>query len=199
MLEVKIKAAGRRYVAPADLRAALGAERARERLADAIEALLVQLDMIDGDPDLEADDTEDSFELSASAQSIAIAYPPCDIEQDSGSWTEWHTRGRRKDDPGVSGRHGLLHEDDEDDDPREEDDDSGQCTEDEISSGGRHYIPRGPGCEISDPSELTSIEGVYHGGARPPWYDDDDEPRLASVTWPAVRDAGFYRPHANSN
>lgn len=196
MLELKIKTDGRRYVYPAELRHRLGADRARQELGDMVEHLLLQLDMIDGDPDFEEDDAEDSFVLSERAAKIATLCPEHDIEQDAAAYAEWHTlRGPQKKGQCLA----TQHEDDEDSDPREEDDDSGQCTEDEVSSGGRHYMPSGPGCELSDPPELTAIEGVYHGGARPPWYDDDDEPRLASTAWPAVRDAGFYRPAANLN
>lgn len=159
MLEVKIKAAGRRYVAPEGLRAALGAQRAREKLADAIEALLLQMDLIDGDPDFEEDDLEDSFLLSDRARGIAAKCPAHDVEQDQGSWTEWHTRGRHKNSLGnVTANGHILHEDAEDDDAAEEDDHSGQCTEDEISTGLGHWgygtgLSNSPGCEISDPGE----------------------------------------------
>lgn len=167
MLELKIKAAGRRYVAPEGLRKALGAERAREKLADAIEALIAQMDLIDSDPDFEEDDLEDSFQLSERASSIATTCPAHDVEQDSGSWTEWHTRGRHKDSLGNVAANGrILHEDAEEDDAPEEDDHSGQCTEDEISSGLGHWgytigTSHGPGCTISDPDgeEYTIVGG----------------------------------------
>jgi hypothetical protein len=108
MLEVKIQAKGRRYVAPADLREIVGAERAREKLADAIEALVAQLDIMDGDPDLE-EDTSD-FELSGD-------------EKGDPAWCEWHTL------PAVTCRRGALN-------GKTLDDWRGMVLEDEEEAGG---------------------------------------------------------------
>lgn len=63
--------------------------------------------------------------------------------QDS-SWTEWHTRGRLKDNPGVHDSR-LLHEDDE----AMGDEQDGTCAEDE--EGFHTAFGSGPGCVIGDP------------------------------------------------
>jgi hypothetical protein len=183
MLEVKIKARGGRYVAPEGLRAALGTERARERLADAIEALVTQLDMIDGDPDLEESDAEDSFVVPYNAASTAIQHPACDIDVDAGSWTEWHTRGRHKDQLGDINCGGqLAHEDDEEDDAPErddepeEDDPAGQRDEDGVNTAHGDLQP-----------EVNDLES----GVFPSYGLDQSEPR----PWSPANDFRSRRPH----
>lgn len=110
----------------------------RAELEGFISVALELLDLADGDPEAEDDD-------------------PAEAVGDEGdqAWIEWHTmRGAQKKGPNLL----AGHEDDEDNDPLEEDDDSGQCTEDEISTGGRQYIAGGAGCEISDP-DYEGTEG----------------------------------------
>lgn len=200
MLEIKIKAKGRRYVSPEGLKEVFGPRRARQELGDMIEALLLQMDMIDGDPDFE-NDTSD--------------FEPGGDELGDPAWCEWHTlTGMRRKSGELNAKpidewRGMIGEDEEEDDPREANGDEHDTNgdegdtnnaEDEVLAGAAlQYRASGPGCAITDPPELTAIESVYRGSANLPWYDDDDEPRLAAVAWPAQRPAYFYRPPANLN
>jgi len=197
MLELRIKASNRRYVAPERLKAEFGARRARYELGSMIEALMLQLDMIDGDPDLE-NDTSD-FENSGD-------------ELGDPAYCEWDTlsaptrRAEALNAKPIHPMHGMIHEDEEEDDapeeddPRESDGDDKDTSnaEDEVFAG-QLWGVNGPGCELSDPPELAKAEGIYQGLGRPPWDHDDDEPRVVPNLWPAVRDAAFYRPPANLN
>lgn len=139
MLEMKIKAEGRRYVYPAELRHRLGPDRARQELGTIVDFLILQLDMIDGDPDFE-NDTSD-VELSGD-------------EMGDPAYAEWHTlRGPERKRGSLLA---SMHEDDEDcdpleeDDPAEEDDESGQCDEDGINTNLHAECAPGAGCTISD-------------------------------------------------
>lgn len=193
MLELKIKAGGS-YLAPRELRRKLGAERAREELGDMIEALVMQLDLIDGDPDLENDRSD---------------YEHSGDELGDPSWCEWHTlpastrRAGKINTKQLDPRRASPHEDEELDDWPEEDDPSGQSDEDGINTGGRPRHgwegPLGPGCPISDPADLTKPESLYQGAGGVQWDHDDDEPRVVPNVWAAERDAYFYRPPANMN
>ena len=84
-------------------------------------------DMIDGDPDFEdATDAEDDHALSPDALFFGGNAAGCNVsdpgepsgdEHGDTSWTEFHTRGRHKDNPGVFTTDGRqLQEDMEDDD-----------------------------------------------------------------------------------
>lgn len=98
-------------------------------IAEAVEILVDVLDLIGGDPDAEdATDAEDDFALSTQAIRGSTRIPGCPAaDAEDTSWTEWHTRGRQKDDPGVVGKFGWqLTEDDEDDDPAEDGDDDAE-------------------------------------------------------------------------
>ncbi|MGF7172223.1 hypothetical protein FHS91_003928 [Sphingobium xanthum] len=53
--------------------------QSRERLEALSEAVIAILDLMDGDPDAEADDSEDSFELSPTARAKADKGPGCPI------------------------------------------------------------------------------------------------------------------------
>ena len=142
MLEFKIKTGPRRYVAPHDLRKAVGDERALLEIGYMIEYLMAELDMIDGDPDLECNG---DAELSGD-------------EHGDPSWPEWQSL------PGATRRlggltpksldlmRGTVHEDDEDDDPAEEDDDSGDIANEDGPEGWRPHQQSGfgPGCPIAD-------------------------------------------------
>ena len=71
-------------------------------IAEAVEILVDVLDLIGGDPDLDDDDDRE----------------PDDDAQGDTSWTEWQSRGRHKDNPGVICTDGRqCQEDMEDDDP----------------------------------------------------------------------------------
>ena len=132
MLEMKIRA-GTRYVGAAQLVHTIGAARALEKLSDMVEALIAQIDMIEGDPDLEETDAEDAFAFSSLALHFARG-PGC-LASDAGDigWQEWHARNRHKVDayggePMPKGPWGNIgQEDDEDDDPREEHDADSAC------------------------------------------------------------------------
>ena len=95
----------------------------RGTIASAVEVLVAVLDTMDGDSDLEdATDVEDDFALSPVALNFETG-PGCNVS-DTGD-IAWIENDRRQRDIMRT----LGREDDE------EDDDSGQCTEDEISSG----------------------------------------------------------------
>lgn len=140
----------------------------RDQLGTAIEVMIAMLDAADGDADVQ--DTGDAEDEALSGHAIAYAdrRPGC-IASDCGdvSVTEWHTRGRHKDNPGVHDSR-LLDEDDEEDDP-----DTG--VEDEVLamqiSCKRGY---GPGCELSDPG------GCEHDG-REEGHDAEREQMMDDV------------------
>ncbi|MBB4858235.1 hypothetical protein HNO88_001554 [Novosphingobium chloroacetimidivorans] len=189
MLEVKIKAAGRRYVAPGDLRRALGADRAREKLADAIEALVTQLDLIDGDPDFE-NDTSD-YELSGD-------------EHGDPAWCEWHTLSASRRRAGeLNGKlihpaRGVMLEDVEDCDPAE-DDDEDRCGagEDDAAVFSRGALmgfsgDRAASDPDSEPSgdeqDTDNAEDEHKSCARPVEPEDVDR-ALARGFWGSGCDA----------
>ncbi|QDM40358.1 hypothetical protein [Altererythrobacter sp. TH136] len=125
--------------------------------------LVDRLDLQDGDPDLE-DSGDDE---------------PAGDEKD-GAWIEWHQmRGSPK------RRSNILptyNEDDEEDDPSEEDDHSGQCTQDEISSGVPSFGWGGPmaaGCPIADPgiADSGAVQDAY--GLDAPNYGVDQSQPLS--------------------
>lgn len=100
MLELSIKQ-GRRYVPLFDLPTRLGHHVAAKEIGDTVEGLIAFLDDLGGDIDLE--DNGDAEHDGTEAGDT--------------SWTEWHTRGRLKDNPGVMCRDGRqCLEDMEDDD-----------------------------------------------------------------------------------
>ena len=94
-------------------------------IAEAIEVLVDVLDCLGGDPEAEdATDLEDDHSLSPLALQCAERGSGCAIS-DGGdiSATEWHTRGRFKLSPGITGKDGMtVSEDVEEDDAPEEDD-----------------------------------------------------------------------------
>ena len=116
------------------------------QLAGFVDVAIGLIDLSEGDPDL-----EDNADREASDGD----------DQDVG-WTEFHTRGRFKMNPGVLSADGQpLEEDDEDydaaedDDFGEEDDPSGLVDEDggnTVTQRGYFGLPigTGPGCTISD-------------------------------------------------
>lgn len=120
----------------------------------------------DGDPDLEETGAEDSFMAHAdNGAACPVSDPGGGSVDDEGepdddaygdtSWTEWHTRGRLKGDPGVfSTKAGQIHEDAEDDDPLEwNGDETDHGFEEDAFLRTDHrasYGGSGPGCEISD-------------------------------------------------
>lgn len=131
----------------------------RQQLEGFIAVAIDLLDLADGDPDREEDDAEDSFAFTPLALQMTRRVPgDITADEDDTAYVEWHTmRGAQKKGPNLL----AGHEDDEEDDAPEEDDDPGQCTEDEISSGGVAYgvgVLRGPGCTISDP-DYEGAEG----------------------------------------
>jgi hypothetical protein len=159
MLELKIKQ-GRKHVPIFDLPAYLGREGARQEIGDSIESLIAFLDDLGGDPDLE-DGGDDE---------------PDGTGEGDTAWVEWDTMKPSQRRKGVSVL--LGHEDDE------EDDDSGQCTEDEISTG--MVFGRGsPGCFISDPG------GNDDGEAFPSYGLDQSRPRH----WQPTDDLRARKPH----
>lgn len=177
MLDLKIKS-GRRYVGPADLVRVLGFERALMELGDMVEALIAQIDIIEGDPDVECNgDLE-----------------PDDDAKGDPSWPEWHTLSHKLSARGATPMGhtpwgGISHEDDEDDDAAEEDDPSGQCDEDGVNTVLAHTIAYdGPGCEISDPDGAVDDAGCdeeREGEALPilDWRaHDQTEPIVPSET-----------------
>lgn len=102
------------------------------------------LDTIDGDPDAEEPDLEDSFVLHPAD---GPGCPVADSHSDQ-AWIEWHTmRGSMKRGPSPN----PGHEDAEEDDEAEEDDPSGQNDEDGINTGDHGLYYSGPGCPLSDP------------------------------------------------
>ena len=111
---------------PAVIASRLLSRHSPHEIAEAIEVLFDVLDCLGGDPDAEdATDVEDDHSLSPLALQYAARGPGCAIA-DGGdiSATEWHTRGRFKLSPGITGKDGVtVSEDAEDDDPAEEDDD----------------------------------------------------------------------------
>ena len=116
------------------------------QLAGFVDVAIGLIDLSEGDPDL-----EEGADREAS-----------DGDDRDVGWTEFHTRGRFKLNPGVlspAGQH--VDEDDEendapeDDDPGEEDDPAGMVDEDGVNTvTERGYfglpIGTGPGCTISD-------------------------------------------------
>src|SRR5690349_15620332 len=89
-------------IAPMPAVAAILSHFDRNQLAAFVSVAIELMDVADGNPDEESEDT--------------------DLEHDGTgfgdtSWTEWHTRGRHKDNPGVTTKEGWsCREDDEDDD-----------------------------------------------------------------------------------
>jgi hypothetical protein len=82
MLELKVRA-GRRSVAPEALPALLGAQRAYYELGDMVEALIAQMDALEGDPDLEPE--EDRCEAG---DDMVAAGPIVDTGRDLGPGDE---------------------------------------------------------------------------------------------------------------
>jgi hypothetical protein len=83
----------------------------RAILAAAVEVLVNEIDLIDGDTDLEPIDEREP-----------------DGDETDAAWIEWHTmRGSQKRGPNIAGDH----EDDEDGDPAEDDDPGGGNVTDE--------------------------------------------------------------------
>lgn len=70
MLELRI-IAGAQAITPFDLPALLGRKGAARELGDTIDALIAFMDDLDGDPDLEETDAEDSFAPSLRALAFA--------------------------------------------------------------------------------------------------------------------------------
>lgn len=182
MLEVKIKAAGRRYVAPQELRRSLGAERAREKLADAIEALVTQLDLIDGDPDFE-NDTSD-YELTGD-------------EHGDPAWCEWTSLSPATRHGGALNAkplidRGVMLEDVEDCDPPEDDDEdccrAGEDDASAFSQGqkmgfGWCHSANDPDTEYSgDEKDTDNAEDEHKSSARPIDPEDVDK-ALARGFW----------------
>lgn len=137
-----------------------------EQIGNAIEVLVALLDVAGGDPDVETgNDVEDDFALSATAITNSSGAGCAVGDPGDLSTTEWHTRGRHKQDPGVVRPDGLAHhEDDEEDDP------SGQCDEDGVNTAFDvvQYTQgsNGAGCPISDPDLcLAGDDGVFYGPA----------------------------------
>jgi hypothetical protein len=128
----------------------------RDQLGVAIEVMIAMLDAADGDPDAEnGNDVEDEFALSPNALVSAEGTPGCPVADPADpSFTEWHTRGRRKDNPGIHDVRGYeAHEDAEYDDPAEAvgDEEDTNNAEDELAAG----VPPGfggrcAGCSLSD-------------------------------------------------
>lgn len=97
-----------------------------------------------------------------------------DVEQDSSSWAEWHTRGRHKDALGhVSTDGHPLHEDDEEDDAREEDD-------------GDSSIEDGPHDPDTDREECAGPDAPF-----PSFGVDQSEPQ----PWAPSDDLRARKPH----
>lgn len=105
--------------------------------------IIDRLNEVDGNPDTEDDDPD---EVQGDERDCA--------------WIEWDKMAPTM--RGVGNVMGVNNEDAEDDDaaedddPPEEDDHSGQCSEDEISTGPGHWggcgsAVAGPGCPLSDP------------------------------------------------
>jgi len=65
----------------------------RTQIADQIENLIALLDMLDGDPDLEENDAEDSFSLSSRARSRDDTGPGCPISDPGGNPLELDGEG----------------------------------------------------------------------------------------------------------
>lgn len=84
MLEIQIKASGR-HVAPRDLAALLGPERAYEEIGDMIEALIAQMDLLTGDCDIEDDDPAEDDDPSGQ----------CDEDDVNTAWerVDWQAKG----------------------------------------------------------------------------------------------------------
>lgn len=182
MLELKVQTSRRRYVAPGDLVRVLGAERALVELGDMVEALIAQIDLLAGDPDLEETDAEDSFTPPADALD-RVDGAGCPVSDGAGdvSWNEWHTRrrlsssGYAHETIGVRPHGDHAHEDDEDEDAAEDDDPSGQCDEDGINTVREAAYSSAAGCPISDPDQ----EGAYCDGGPLPilsWGEDQTKP-----------------------
>ena len=109
----------------------------RDDMEAAVALLIAELDVQDGDPDIEAngdeldgDDSEEDFMFHSTTDSGAgCPVAECGTNQFGAgdpSWTEWHTRGAAKLDQfgdELVGRDrcgNLLREDIEDDDPHDE-------------------------------------------------------------------------------
>jgi hypothetical protein len=112
-----------------------------ETTAHLAAAILDRLDARDGDPDLEDDDPAEHD----------------GTDEGDVAWTEWDSRGRRKDDPGVFCRDGRqCLEDYEDDDP-DHGLDEGEPNFVAISDGAA-------GCPIADPGEDEHDREEDRGG-----------------------------------
>ncbi len=173
MLELRIKH-GRKHVPLIDLPAYLGHATAAREIGDTVEGLIAFLDELGGDPDLEdGGDTE-----------------PSGDEYGDPAYCEWDTlpASRRKaghlNGANIDPMRGMILEDEEEDDAPEEDDHSGQCTEDEISTG-IVFGKGSPGCSISDPG------GNDDGEAFPSYGLDQSRPRH----WQPTDDLRARKPH----
>ena len=131
-----------------------------EQIGDAIEVLVALLDVAAGDNDIEANGDEE----------------PNGTGEGDTSWTEWHTRGSHKDNPGVIGRMGYqLQEDMEDDDG-----DTG------VEDGPLGFDPE-EDCGAEERGELTSHESFTQGCGSAPHCDDDNEPRCVPVSMDSMK------------
>lgn len=148
-------------------------KHSRQEIADAVEIMVDVLDLMDGDPEAEEVDLEDSFVLTPNAAGYDTG-AGCPVSDSTGdqAWIEWQTmRGSQK------RGHNLLagQEDDEDDDPAEEDDDSGESASEDEPSGapfaGIPYNNAGPGCPIADPASSEDDDP----GVTPDWLLDQEE------------------------
>lgn len=188
MLEMKIQTGLRRYVAPADLPRVMGAARALAELGEMIDHLIAQVDMIEGDADLEECDVEDSFVMSGDAIRFAkgcgAGCPVADAADPA--FPEWHTmRGASKGQPMPV----MHHDDDEDDDP------SGQCDEDGVNTSLAFLWERGgAGCAISDTDYAVDdqrCDDDGRSGAFPAYSENQGEP----LPWSPADDLRGWKPH----
>src|SRR5579875_3446662 len=75
----------------------------RKAIEKAVEAFLARLDEMDGDPDVEPNGDElDGNNLEDDFMRHADNGPGCPVaDQGEYAYTEWHTRGRHKGEPGL--------------------------------------------------------------------------------------------------
>jgi hypothetical protein len=160
----------------------------REELGNTIEVLVALLDIWDGDPDaLDTNDAEDDFARTGLSNAYASnSGPGCYVSDiPDATTTEWHTRGRLKDVPGIYGKNGWrVDEDAEDDDP--------DCGLDEGEPNFVAASDGGAGCPIADPG------GCEHDG-REEEHDMECEQMLGDVPMLPVVSADERTPLGISN
>jgi len=143
----------------------------RGKLAAFVSVAIDLMDVMDGDTDAEGSNWPEDV------RAVAREHLPDDCEaagdEADTSWTEFHTRGAHKLNPGVAGPDGPLHEDDEDSDADTsiEDDQQGFDGEEDCCLAGDDRVTSGPVMGITE-ANWNMGPGDADDGEREQMQDD---------------------------